>query len=99
MEPEIQKRRISRRDAIKAGGIAAVGLAFSKPVIETIYPKAAFAQASPPPPTGPLGACIFGASADGVDAQDRECVLLTQAQCESEGGEYQGDGVECRNIF
>ena len=38
------KRRITRRQAIKAGGIAALGLAFSKPVIETIRPKSAFAQ-------------------------------------------------------
>jgi len=53
MEPEITKRRISRRDAIKAGGIAAVGLAFSKPIIETIYPKAAFAQVSPAPTLTP----------------------------------------------
>lgn len=36
-------KQITRRDAIKAGGIAAVGLAFSKPLIETIYPKPAFA--------------------------------------------------------
>ena len=38
------KKRISRRRAIKAGGIAAVGLVFSKPVIETIRPKPAFAN-------------------------------------------------------
>ena len=52
VEPEIEqseilRRRISRRTAIKAGGVAAVGLAFSKPVIETIYPRPAFAQMSP----------------------------------------------------
>jgi hypothetical protein len=40
----ILSRAITRRQAIKAGGIAAVGLAFSKPLIETIYPKPAFAN-------------------------------------------------------
>ena len=42
MEDQSKKlldRRINRRDAIKAGGVAALGLAFAKPVIETIYPK------------------------------------------------------------
>ena len=38
------KQRITRRQAIKAGGIAAIGLVFSKPVIETIRPKSAFAN-------------------------------------------------------
>ena len=52
MESEHQKermleRRITRRSAIKAGGIAAVGLAFSKPVIETLHPGPAFAQMTP----------------------------------------------------
>lgn len=37
-------RHITRREAIKASGIAALGLAFSKPIIETIYPKPAFAN-------------------------------------------------------
>ena len=69
MEPENQLgcllgRPITRRTAIKAGGIAAVGLAFSKPIIETIHPRPAFAQLSPvttpprlcvDPPTGMVG--------------------------------------------
>ena len=38
--------RVSRRTALKAGGIAALGLAFSKPLIQTIYPQPAFAQLS-----------------------------------------------------
>ena len=42
-EQKLLDRRVSRRDAIKAGGIAALGLAFAKPVIETIYPKPIFA--------------------------------------------------------
>ncbi len=41
-------RAVTRRQAIKAGGIAAVGLAFSKPLIETILPKPAFANYSIP---------------------------------------------------
>jgi hypothetical protein len=41
------QKRISRRDAMKAGGIAAVGLAFSKPIIETIHPRPASANLSP----------------------------------------------------
>lgn len=36
-------KRVTRRNAIKAGGIAAVGLAFSRPLIETIAPKPAYA--------------------------------------------------------
>ena len=52
MEPENQQvnilgRRISRRSTIKAGGIAALGLAFGKPVIQTLHPRPAFAQLSP----------------------------------------------------
>jgi hypothetical protein len=45
-------KQLSRRDAIKAGGIAVLGLTFTKPVIETIYPKPAFAQMSPGPSNG-----------------------------------------------
>ena len=37
-------RAVTRRQAIKAGGIAVVGLAFSKPLIETLMPKPAFAN-------------------------------------------------------
>jgi hypothetical protein len=37
-------RPITRRQAIMAGGIAVVGLAFSKPLIETVMPKPAFAN-------------------------------------------------------
>lgn len=46
-EPEVMKifdRSITRRQAIKAGGIAVVGLAFAKPAIDTFLPKPAFAQ-------------------------------------------------------
>ena len=37
-------RRISRRQAIKLGGLATLGLAFHKPVIETIKPTQIFAN-------------------------------------------------------
>ena len=40
----ILKQGLTRRQVIRAGGIAAVGLAFTKPLIETIYPKPAFAN-------------------------------------------------------
>ena len=39
----VVKRNITRRTALKAGGVAAVGLAFSSPLIRTIRPKPAFA--------------------------------------------------------
>lgn len=44
-EQDLLKRRITRWHAIKAGGVAALGLAFSKPVINTIRPSSVFAQA------------------------------------------------------
>ena len=36
-------QHITRRQAIKAGGIAAIGLAFSAPLIRTLQPRSAFA--------------------------------------------------------
>ena len=39
--------RATRRQVIKAGGIVALGLAFSKPIIETLHPRPASAQVSP----------------------------------------------------
>ena len=41
---KVLNRPITRRRAIKSGGIAIVGLAFVKPAIDTIFPKPAFAQ-------------------------------------------------------
>ena len=38
------KRRMTRRQVIKAGGLAALGLAFSKPIIDTIRPTPLFAN-------------------------------------------------------
>ena len=54
------KHLITRRQAIKAGGLTALGLAFSKPVIKTIYPNALFASSygggsSAPSPGGGSG--------------------------------------------
>ena len=37
-------RTVSRRKAIKVGGIAVAGLAFSKPLVDTVRPKPAFAD-------------------------------------------------------
>lgn len=46
------RKNITRRQALKAGGIAALGLAFSKPIIDTIRPTPIFANYEPPPPDG-----------------------------------------------
>jgi len=57
---EFLKGRITRRQAIKVGGLAAAGLVFSKPLIETIRPESAFARyegpGDPPDPLEPLSA-------------------------------------------
>lgn len=47
------ERRITRRRAIQAGGLVVLGLAFSKPTINTIFPKPAFAAYPTPTPTSP----------------------------------------------
>ena len=50
-------RHATRRQVIKAGGIAALGIAFSKPIIQTLRPGVAFAsggQTSDPIPSGPI---------------------------------------------
>ncbi len=56
---------ITRRQAIKAGGIAVVGLVFAEPLIQTLRPRSAFAfgaggdtyrlAVTGPGPTGPSG--------------------------------------------
>ena len=52
-----RKHYITRRQAIKLGGIVAVGLIFSKPIIDTIRPTPLFAHYGAGPtfasPTGP----------------------------------------------
>ena len=67
---EYMKKHLTRRQAIKAGGIAAIGLAFSKPVIETLRPPPAWAQVSPgipiPPGPGPVSPGILQAVAAGT---------------------------------
>ena len=62
-EPELGflKRRVSRRQAIKVGGLAAAGLLLSKPLIETIRPGRVFAQYGPgafPLEAHPVPRCI-----------------------------------------
>lgn len=54
------KHYITRRQAIKLGGIVAAGLIFSRPIIDTILPKPLFAQYGPPPPPPPDGGCTPG---------------------------------------
>jgi hypothetical protein len=55
-EPVVKflKQRINRRQAIKVGGLATLGLVFSKPLIEAIRPMPAFAgyddDGKPPKP-------------------------------------------------
>ena len=41
---KVFNRPATRRQVIKAGGIAALGIAFSKPIIETLRPSVAFAS-------------------------------------------------------
>ena len=65
---QILGKEISRRDALKVGGIAGLGLAFSKPLMESIRPEMAFGQNYNTAPTG-VNTCIceiFSKSADGV---------------------------------
>ena len=38
------RSHITRRQAIKAGGIGALGLTYSEPLIQTLYPKPDFAN-------------------------------------------------------
>ena len=45
-------REITRRDALKAGGVAGVGLAFAAPVMRSIKPLRAFAKDYEDPCTG-----------------------------------------------
>ena len=40
----ILDHEITRRDALKAGGIAGLGLAFAAPVVRSVKPQRAFAQ-------------------------------------------------------
>ena len=44
-----QEKKVSRREVIKAGGVVALGLAYSKPFVETVSAKQAF-QNYPPTP-------------------------------------------------
>ena len=61
--PEPQKlfgtSHITRRQAIKAGGIAALGLVFAQPIIETIRPRRVFASGNTGSQTGP-GSYLLG---------------------------------------
>ena len=79
------KRGITRRRAIKVAGIAALGLTFSKPAIETFYPKPAFANyvsiddsggGSTPGAGGPGGGQYPGYDQDGNPDRILDIVLL-----------------------
>ena len=51
-------RPITRRQAIKVGGLAALGLAFSKPIIDTIRPTPIFAHGYGGDGGGSDGCCV-----------------------------------------
>ena len=55
---QVLLREISRRQALKVGGLAAMGVAFSKPLIETIKPKPAFGQGYGGEPTPEPPMCL-----------------------------------------
>lgn len=68
-------RQVTRRQVIKAGGLAALGLVFSKPIIDTIRPTPIFAQYGEPeppfePPPAPevpeVGKILFPGSLNGA---------------------------------
>ena len=82
---EFLKRRISRRQAIKVGGLAALGMAFSKPLLQTIRPKPAFANY-----VAPTGACTRQAKVGPVCEG-----VMTEEECAALGFEYEGDGTKC----
>lgn len=48
------EKAMSRRQAIKVGGMASLGLVFTTPLINTIYPKPAFANYSLPDSDAPF---------------------------------------------
>jgi hypothetical protein len=66
MHHEHLQRQLTRRQAIKAGGIAALGLVFSKPVINTLRPAPVFAQVSPGPGANPYPTPIGGFEMAGI---------------------------------
>lgn len=57
----LKRGRVSRRDMLRAGGVAALGLAFAKPVISTIAPPPVYASISPlTPPISTTDICANG---------------------------------------
>ena len=60
-EPDVKLLggRVTRRRAIEIGALAAMGLAFSKPLIETIRPPSAFAAGLSPAPGGTGTLCDY----------------------------------------
>ncbi|MCI0887593.1 MAG: hypothetical protein J4N30_05240 [Chloroflexi bacterium] len=59
----LDRGRITRRQALRAGGVAALGLAFVKPLVETIAPPpvhAAISAIATPTPTPSIDVCAGG---------------------------------------
>ena len=59
----LDRGRITRRQALRAGGVAALGLAFVKPLVQTIAPPpvhAAISAIATPTPTPSIDVCAGG---------------------------------------
>ncbi|MCH8282461.1 MAG: hypothetical protein IIC96_17500 [Chloroflexi bacterium] len=89
LEAQILKRRITRRQAVKAGGIAALGLAFSKPIISSLLPPSALAQVITPgpTPTQPCTAAIRSVTISGAELLDEAGTRLYTSAVDSSCGD------------
>ena len=82
---DVLTRSISRRNAIKAGGIVALGLAFSKPIISSLHPPPAYAQAlSAGPGPGPPYWSLALEAEDGTIASP----MIVGTDSNASGGRY-----------
>lgn len=82
-----EKNLITRRDVIKAGGLLAVGLAYSKPLVETVMAKPAFngydPGSTPTPGSGGGGGNCHGDCPDGYTGPAWDCSSISvTAHCE-----------------
>lgn len=91
----IAERHITRRQVIKAGGIAALGLAFSQPVISTIRPDTVFAAGYQPGPPS-TGCCPNGVPVQDeiLDQRTHDISSVAEAFMEIIGP---ADGTSCCN--
>ena len=71
-----EKKLLNRRDVIKAGGLLALGLAYTKPMVETVLAKPAFDAYDPnepPPPPGSNGQNCKGKCPDNYTGPEWDC--------------------------